>query len=177
MNERILSCPIPSNINPLSPNGYLLTIQKLPEISFFAQTVALPQLSLSPAEVNSPFVQIPTPGDIADFSPLSVQFLVDDQMSNYKALYSWITGLAFPDSNQQYTDFVNTDALSVSDYKKMVSDATLIILGNHNNPIQTVQFYDCWPESIGSLSFTSNVQDVQYLVGDVSFRYSHYKFL
>lgn len=177
MNERILSCPIPQNINPLSPNGYLFSIQKLPSLSYFAQSVALPVITLSEANITTPFVNVPVPGDRPDFSAIALQFLVDEKMENFKAIHNWIVGLGFPDNNGQYTEFINSDSVNSSEYSRNTSDATLIVLGNNNNPIQTIQFYDCWPDTLGSLTFTSNNQDVQYLVGDVSFRYSHYKFL
>lgn len=177
MNERILSCPIPQNINPLSPNGYLFTIDKLPMLSYFAQSVSLPIITLSPAEVSTPFVNIAVPGEKPEFGSLAVQFLIDEKMENFKAIHNWINGLGFPDDYLQYTNFNNTDTINTNEYSKNTSDATLIILGNNNNPIQSIKFYDCWPDSVGSLSFTSNTQDVQYLVGDVSFKYSHYAFV
>jgi len=46
----ILSCPIPSNINPLSPNGFLFNILKLPNLSFFCQSVNLPGITLGAPE-------------------------------------------------------------------------------------------------------------------------------
>lgn len=177
MNERILSCPIPENINPLSPNGYMFSINKLPNLSYFAQSVSLPVITLGAAEVATPFVTIATPGEKPEFGSLSVQFLVDEKMENFKAIHNWINGLGFPDNYEQYSEFNRGDSVNNSEYSKNTSDATLIVLGNNNNPIQTIQFYDCWPDSLGSLTFTSNNQDVQYLVGEVTFRYSHYQFV
>jgi hypothetical protein len=177
MNERILSCPIPQNINPLSPNGYLFTIDKLPRLSYFAQSIALPTISLGAAEITSPFSNIPVPGEKIEFASLSVQFMVDENMDNYKAIYNWIAALGFPDNHAQYANYFTQDANASSEYAKNTSDAMMIILGNNNNPIQTVKFFNCWPEDLGSLAFTSNTQDVQYLIGDVSFKYSHYAFV
>ena len=176
MNERILSCPVPQNINPLSPNGYLFSIQKLPSISYFAQSVSLPLITLTEADVTTPFVTVPVPGDRPEFSAFSIQFLIDEKMENYKAVHNWITGLGFPDNYEQYTNFIGNDAVNNSEYSKNTSDATLIVLGNNNLPIQTIKFFDCWPDSLGSITFTSNNQDVQYLVGEASFRYTHYLF-
>lgn len=155
----------------------MLTIQKLPGLSYFAQQVVLPTLSLGSADMQNPFVLLPMPGEKAEFQPLTVDFLVDEKMENYKAIYDWITGLAFPEKHEQYTAFNSTDQIAGSEIKKNTSDASLVVLGNHNNPIQTIQFYDCWPESLQSLTFLSNSQDVQYLVGSVTFRYSYYKFV
>jgi len=50
-----LTCPIPSNINPLSPNGFQFSIAKLPDLTYFAQQVTIPGISLPAFEANNPF--------------------------------------------------------------------------------------------------------------------------
>jgi hypothetical protein len=177
MTNRILSCPFPENINPLSPNGYMFNIQRLPKVSYFAQEVNLPTLALGTTQQSTPFSQAIVAGDILEYSPLTVQFLVDEKMENYKSIHSWLVGLGFPENHDQYQNFLDSSSLSGSDLKKSYSDATLTILGNTNTPIQTIQFIDLLPESLDSITFVSNSQDVQYLVGSATFRYSYYKFV
>ena len=178
MTTKTLTCPLPENINPLSPNGYMFTLQRLPELSYFCQEVSLPAITLPEATQLSPFTKIPISGDQIDFDTLRVQFLVDDKMANYRAIHDWIVGLGFPENNSQYTQTIEGSTMpGLSEVAKSVSDATLIILGNNNKPIQAIQFADCVPESLESITFTSNTQDVQYLVGSASFRYSYYKFV
>jgi len=178
MTTRTLSCPVPNNINPLSPNGYMFTIAKLPSLSFFCQEVNLPSLSLPEAQQLNPFTKISLAGDQLEFGSLTVQFLVDENMENYKAIHNWLVGLGFPENNEQYKNFIDSaSVLELSEVARSSSDATLVILGNNNNPIQTIEFKDCIPESLESLTFLSTNQDVQYLVGSVSFKYTLYKFL
>ena len=178
MTNRILTCPYPENINPLSPNGYMFSVQRLPSLTYFCQEVNLPSLTLSSAIQSTQYSQIMLAGDMLEYSPLTVQFLVDQTMSNYKAIHDWINGLGFPENNQQYTNMLATSTNSMgSEVAKSYSDGTLAILGNNNLPIQTVQFVDMYPESIESITFLSTSQDVQYLVGTVTFRYSYYKFV
>ena len=155
----------------------MFTLQKLPKLSYFAQQINLPTISLTSAEVQTPFVMVPTPGEKLDFTPLTVEFLIDEKMENYKAIHDWMAGLGFPENYEQYKSFNGSDDVGGSELKRNTSDATLIVLGNHNTPIQTIQFYDCWPESLESITFTSTTQDVQYLIGSVTFRYSYYKFI
>ena len=78
MTTRTLSCPLPENINPLSPNGYMFSIEKLPSLSFFCQEVNLPSLNLPEATQLNPFTKIPIAGDQLEFGQLTIQFLVDD---------------------------------------------------------------------------------------------------
>lgn len=178
MTNRILSCPFPENLSPLSPNGYKFSIQKIPEISYFCQEVQLPDLILGDILQTNPLTNIALPGDQITYSPLEVTFLVDNKMSNYKAIHNWIVGLGFPQDNVQFGDLLNNSTQpDISDAGKVHSDGTLIVLDNMSNTVQTIQFIDMVPISLGSLTFTSTSQDVQYLVGRASFRYTYYKFI
>jgi hypothetical protein len=99
-------------------------------------------------------------------------------MTNYKAIYNWIVALGFPTNYSEYITFINDDDRGItSELAKNFSDATLQILGPNNQAIQTVQFVDLFPVAIDSLMFQSTNQDVNYLVGNATFRYSYYKFL
>jgi hypothetical protein len=174
----VLSTQIPTNVNPLSPNGYLFTLQRLPTLSYFCQEVSLPAITLPEATQLTPFSKVALAGDQIDFDTLRVQFLIDDKMENYKAIHNWIIGLGFPEDYAQYTAIIDSvTTAAMSEVAKSSSDATLVILGNDNNPIQTIQFVDCIPQSLESITFTSTNQDVTYLIGSVTFSYSYYRFI
>ena len=173
-----ITCPIPSSINPLSPNGFMFSIQKIPEVSFFCQQVNLPDLTLGTPEVATPFSTIVMAGDILTFGTLNIQFLVDDQMTNYKAIHNWLIGLGFPETYDQYVSYQQSDTRPmISELSKNFSDATLSILGPNNLAVQTLNFIDAVPISLDSMMFQSTSDDVQYLAGNATFRYSYYKFL
>ena len=170
-----LQCPIPSNINPLSPNGFLFTITKLPEVSFFCQQVNLPGIMLGEPEFANPFSKQPIPGDNITFDVLNVQFLVDEEMKNYTAIYDWLIGLGFPENYDQYKELVGSRARGESELRANFSDATLIILGANNTRIKEVYFKDLFPTSLESLIFSTTNNDVNYLVGSAQFRFGYYK--
>lgn len=173
-----ITCPIPSNINPLSPNGFMFTIQKLPELNFFAQSVNIPGITLGSPEYGNPFQVQPIPGESLTYDQLTVQFLIDETMTNYQALYNWIVALGFPNDYEQYTTFVSEDNRGItSELATNYSDATLQILSGNNQVVKTVQFIDLFPIAIDSLQFSGTNTDVQYLIGNATFRYGYYKFL
>lgn len=170
-------CPFPANLNPLSPNGFQLIIDKLPGVTFFCQQAPIPGISLPTADQETPFVMVPVPGETLIFEPMNVNFLVDEKMDNWKAVFNWMNGLGFPESNDQYIEYLNTNQNnSMSELQNFYSDAKLIVYGNNLTPIQTLNFIDIHPESLGELSFTNVSQDVEYLTANVSFRYSHFNF-
>ena len=166
-----LTCPIPSNINPLSPNGFQFSISKLPEVNFFCQTVNIPGITLGAPEFGTPFMQTPIPGETLTYDTLNVQFLVDESMTNYQAIYNWIVALGFPQSYEQYTTFVSEDQRGIiGELAKNFSDGTLQILGSSNNPVKTIQFRDMFPIAIESLTFTSKSEDVQYMIAKAKYK-------
>ena len=174
-----LTCPIPSNINPLQSNGFQFHITKLPELTYFCNEVIIPDISLPVADTNTALSKIPFVGDKVDFGNLTVQFLIDEEMNNFKAIHNWIISLGFPELHEQYTNFINsnTDSLYTNEVMASQSDATLSILNSSNNVVRTVQFVDIVPVSLGSIQLTSTTDDTIYLAGVAVFDYNYYRFL
>lgn len=156
----------------------MFSVTKLPQVDFFCQQVNLPGITLGAPEFGNPFNVAPIPGETLTYDTLEVQFLVDESMQNYRAIYNWVVALGFPETYTQYLNFVSSNELTqTSELAKNYSDATLTILGSNNNPVQTIQFHDAFPVSVTSLTFQSTNQDVNYLVGSATFRYGYYKFI
>lgn len=168
---------LPTQLNPLSPNGFQFSVQKLPDITFFCQQANLPGIMLGEPTYATPFSTQPIPGDTLSYEPLELQFLIDEDMQNYRTLYNWIVALGFPESYEQYINQNAQDATAYGELAKNYSDATLQILDSNNQAVQTVQFYDVFPTNISSLQFSSTNEDVNYLVGSVTFRFGWYKLL
>lgn len=165
----------PNNINALSPNGFTFSITKLPNVSFFCQRVLIPSMTLASIDRPTPFINTPIPGEIMQFSELSVQFLIDDRMENYKAIYNWMVALGYPESNEQYSRFVNSQNSSVySELAKNYSDATVGILDAQNNPTNSFKFYDLFPIALDPVQFESTAMDVNYVIGSATFKYSYF---
>ena len=170
-----MATSIPSNLNPLSPNGFQFSITKLPELTFHCQQVNLPGITLGEPTFSTPFSTQPVPGESLQYDPLTVQFLVDENMDNYKKLYNWIVALGFPESYDQYIAQNASDTTAYGELAKNYSDATLQILDSNNQAIQTMQFYDLFPTTIDSMIFSSTNDDVNYVVANVTFRFGLYK--
>lgn len=168
---------IPENLNPLSPNGFQFVIQKIPEMVYFTQEVPLPGISLPRMEMDTPFTQIKIPGNKMEFEPLTINFLVDENMSNYLAIFNWIAGLGHPQEFEQYTSFQNRDPkFQMSELSKNFSDGTLNILGSNNTVVQTVLFVDLVPTALSGLTFATTNTDVTYITATATFEYTYFVF-
>jgi hypothetical protein len=173
-----LTCPMPTNINPLSPNGFQFSVIKLPEVTYFCQEVNLPDISLGVVDQGSPFSDIKLPGEKLQYGELLVQFIIDEDMSNYLAVHNWINALGFPKDNKQYRDWLEQhDMLNTSELQKGYSDGVLTILNSNNIPARSIKFVDLFPTNLSALNFMSTSTDVQYLVGSASFSYTYYEFV
>lgn len=171
-----LECPS-VDINLLSPNGFILTISKLPNVSFFAQEVSLPGILLGEPEFSNPFSKQPIPGDTITFDPLEIQFAVDSEMSNYIAVSDWMFALGFPNDYSQYVELVGDRALGLTELTANYSDATLIILGPNNVKVKELYFKDCFPTSLSAITLTSKSTNVQYVAANLTMKFGYYKFV
>jgi hypothetical protein len=169
---------IPANMNPLAPSGFRLLITKLPKMQFYCQTVNLPSITLGVAMYGTHLSDIPVPGEKLEFGELSIQFLVDETMENYKAINNWMVGLGSPVRDTQYTNFLAQDQVvqGQSELTRMMSDASLFILTNNNTESKIVTFKSLFPVSLESLTFTGIETDVNYLIGNATFKYNYYEF-
>ena len=81
----------PTTLDYLSPTQFRLVINQLPKVEFFVTACNLPGISLGDAIFPTPLKQIPVQGDEVTFEPLSISFLVDENLENYKELHDWLT--------------------------------------------------------------------------------------
>lgn len=171
-----LTCPIPNNINPLQSNGFMFGINKLPSVSFFCQEANLPGLTLPSADMATPLVDTPIPGEKLEFAELSITFLIDEDMSNYVAIHNWMIGLGFPKSHSQYTSYIQTNKLNPNELLVGYSDGVLQIMNSSNNPVRTITFRDMFPVELQSLQLQSTNSETTYLAGNATFKYTLYEF-
>ena len=181
----------PTTMDYVSPTQFKFTITQLPKVEFFVTNCNLPGISLGETIFPTPFKPIPVMGQNLTYSNLSITFIVDEFLENYRELHEWLTGIGFPKDRKQFKDFrsntSNTGSASatpVQDVGKvgksvsdsaMFSDATLTILSNKNNPIVEVRFANMYPVSLGALEFTQQAGDVEYLTVQADFTYQIYE--
>ena len=174
-----LTCPVPNNINPLQSTGFMFTINKLPEISFFCQEANIPEITLPTAEFENRFSVVPVAGDKPQFGDLFITFLIDEGMENYVAVHNWLVGLGFPKDTNQYSSYIESHRTfnQESNVSASVSDGVLQILNSSNNTTRTIQFIDLVPVSLTSLQLQSTVTETTYLAGNAVFKYNYYEFV
>ena len=184
----------PTSLDYASPTQFKFQITKLPKVEYFCTSVNLPAVAISEVRQPTPFVDVPLPGTTLTYSPLNMNFLVDENLENFQEIHGWLRGLGFPESYTEYADGLAagadrapTSGGAVSSEPGKVkygapsqtayfSDATLIVLTSKNNPIKEIRFRDVYPTNIGELQYDQQATDVQYLTATVTFNYRGYDF-
>tara|TARA_R110002074_G_scaffold230284_1_gene401829 strand:- start:310 stop:828 length:519 start_codon:yes stop_codon:yes gene_type:complete len=161
----------PENINFLSNLGFKFSVRKLPNVSWFVQTVSVPGMSLPEAEHPTPFQMTYRPGRTVEFNPLMVTFKVDEEINAFIELTNWMRGIGFPESYSEYKK--NTQGQNAQG-DAVVSDATLMILNSNMNATHEITFLDLFPIEVAPLEFASTSGDIEHLTVSASFRYLRY---
>jgi hypothetical protein len=182
----------PTVLDYSSPTQFRFMIHQLPKVEFFTTAANIPAISLGELVIPTPYKSIPILGDNLTFDNLTISFIVDEELQNYRTIHDWMVGIGFPKSKQQFIDFRNsgsntpqagtggigseigTVGTSTAD-KAFYTDATLTILSNKNNPILEVRFADVLPVALSGLDYSQNVTDVEYLTATIDFRYKLYE--
>ena len=162
------------NRNFLSGVAFKFNLTKLPKVDFFSNSARIPELNLELAKQPSYLKNIDVPGERLTFGDLTLQFLVDENMENYIAVYDWLKGLGFPETTKQFKE-LTTDKDGQRDQKEAFSDGTLRILNSNYREVAKVKFEDIFPISLTSLEFDATNTDIQYFTAQVSFKYTIYK--
>ena len=181
----------PTKLDYASPTQFKFSINQLPKVEFFTVSANIPDLTLADVVIPTPFKPIPVLGQNLTYGNLSITFIVDEFLENYRELHEWLTGIGFPKDRKQFSEFRSNTAnrgtaspTPVADVGKvgksipdasMFSDATLTILSNKNNPIVEVRFANMYPVSLGALEFTQQAGDVEYLTVQADFTYQIYE--
>ena len=82
----------------------------------------------------------------------------------------------FPTSKSSVSNEIGKIRYPAPSQGAALSDATLLVLTNKNNPVVEVRFKDVFPISLGGLQYNQQATDVNYLTVDVVFKYSIYNF-
>jgi hypothetical protein len=159
------------NKNFLSPLGFRFVLKRAPNIEYFCQDVILPEVSIEDVVQETPRTRIYRPGVKLEFAPLNLDFIVDENLTNYNEIHNWLTGLGAPLNSDQYKELDNSGGVPAGS-AGIVSDATLIILSSNHNANVTVFFRDMFPISLSPLNFTTQDTEVSYIKATVTFRYN-----
>lgn len=163
----------PSDINFLSPLIYKLAIKKTPNLNFFVQNVNLPGIHLQPTEGQpNPFVKIPYYGDHLDYDEITINFKVQENMSDWLEIHNWIRGIGFP---KNHTEFAALEDQVPVTGEGLTSDISLIVMNSDRQPKVNIVFRDAFPITLSSIIFDQAQAGLDYVTAAATFKYTLYE--
>lgn len=159
---------IPENSSFLQTTKYSFIIPSLPFAKYFCQSVTMPGVSTSEVTVSTPFVDTYRHGDKLVFEPLSLTFLVDEDMRTWEESFNWLTSLTFP---QKFGQYRTIKANKTEAYY----DGVLTINTNANIPNMRIKFARCHPTSLTGIDFNSSDTADVTPSATITFRYDYYE--
>lgn len=159
----------PTNRNFLSPLNYKFSIKKTPNVNFYCQRVNIPDIKLESPVVGTPFVNVPYPGEHIDYYDLNIEFIVDEDLTNYREINTWITSLGKPDNFGQYADISkNPDYTGTGIY----SDLSVMVLNSARQPNYEFLFKDAFPTYLSGFKLQTTDEDINYITVEATFKYT-----
>jgi len=168
------------NKSILNSNNFRLLIDRVPTVEYYVQSVSIPSLSF--VEVNIPTrigVDAYFPGDKVEFGQLSVSFIVDEDIENYKEIYDWMDSIVPISDTVDFANYTETSQNSLQQLSdinndlKQYAQITLVTNTNKNLPNRYFKFYDAFPISLSGIELKSG-SDSEPAVCTVEFRFTHF---
>lgn len=170
------------SVADLLPNHFRFVLTDLPDLTFFAQQVILPDINSEAPKRANPFTTIPEVGDHLAFSPLTVHYTVDVGFKSYYSLFYWMRGYGFPKSYDDIANFQASRRRQLANPRPIAREITkthgqLILLApDTDKPVVTIDFEDVFPLQLGQLSFDTTISGTpEPLTTQVTFAYTDYE--
>jgi len=158
MPKRPLEEPIQTNI--LKGYQFKFDIELFPHVTYHMRDCQLPSVTTDQPMFATPRRDIILPGSKLTFDPLTLTFLVDDDLLNWREIYYWLIKSTF----QKHK------------FQDLFSDGVLHILNGDLTPKTSVKFMNCHPTMIGDLTFDSGSSEPESMLGIVTLEYDYFIF-
>lgn len=151
----------PTNRNYLSPLGFQMNLEIFEGVDFFCQRAGIPEINMPFTEVPTRFRSFPvTPGGGVLYGDLTLQFIVDEDLVNYKSIHDWIReNGGSEEHNPEEIEF---------------SNGQLLITSSHYNTNHIIDFERLFPISLTGLAFDATQNDQEYFTAQVVFKYTNF---
>lgn len=148
------------NYSQATISNYKLEIPKFKEVNYFIQNTSLPSVNMSGVDSAYQANQIQIPSNRIDYDPLSITFIVDEDLANYLTIFRWMQDISRKESAFDLT-----------------TDIVLHFLNTNKQIIRTATFYNGFPMTLGELSYDTSVADTTPLMCNAMFKYQYFEIL
>ena len=158
----------PTSTNYLYQTFYKFQMRRLPKVNYFMQKVSLPDFaSGGPIEQPTRFVSVKHPSRNVSFDNLSIEFLVDENLENWRELYDWMRTIYLVDDYRKFESETSTH----------FTEGSILLLNSAMNVNKEIRFHNLLPISLSGIDFDSTDTDLTPRVATATFAFDFYEFL
>ena len=162
--------------NMLYANHYRFAIERLPDLTFFVQSVSSPNVSGSAQTQETPFTFAHHPTSRLNYGDISVTYLVDASFKTYFSLYYWMKGYGFPHDfdevkrfrAKQLTNNRVSPRAQVIDLEKTTASIS-ILTPDTASIVAEINIEEVFPVELAQLEFASTEADSTILTTRATF--------
>lgn len=167
----------PENTNLLQPTKFLLTFDRIPDVTYFCQEANIPGISIPAIVTNTPGGDYHVAGNKATYNMFTVKFMVSENVSSWKNIHSWMMSIASPHGTNERNYLTAIQSQSKTGSFPQYSDATLTVLSNLNNPILRVHLVGLFPISLSDIQFDTTLSADHIITADATFSVKYFDFI
>lgn len=167
----------PEQTGFLQPTKFLLTFDRIPNVSYFCQEANIPGLSLPTILVPTPSIDYHVAGNKLTYNQFNIKFLIDSKALSWKNIHQWFMSIASPHGTEQRNSLTTLQ----NQYKQtdfpQYSDAVLTVMSNLNNPLLRVHLVGLFPVSLSDIQFDTTLSAENIITADATFSIKYFDFL
>lgn len=133
----------------------------LSDFNFNITKFSLPNISSNTAKQPTPFLGRQVPGEHMVFGNLDIEFLVQEDLSNWLSIFNWMIDIYNPNGFPKH--------------KNVYSDVNLILYTSKNNPYIKIKFLEAFPIQLGQIDFSSQSNEDKEIAATASFSFHMYE--
>ena len=158
----------PTSTNYLYQTFYKFQMRRLPKVNYFMQKVSLPDFaSGGPIEQPTRFVSVKHPSRNVSFDNLRIEFLVDENLENWRELYDWMRTIYLVDDYRKFESETSTH----------FTEGSILLLNSAMNVNKEIRFHNLLPISLSGIDFDSTDTDLSPRIATATFAFDFYEFL
>tara|TARA_Y100001937_G_C7030536_1_gene289890 strand:+ start:333 stop:824 length:492 start_codon:yes stop_codon:yes gene_type:complete len=155
--------------NYLEPTGFKIVLNRehYRQTEYFITSVNHPSVTLPSVEVPFRSINTQQPGDRLQFSEVTFNMILDENLNNYIEMYDILKETVQTADLYRHNRQVTERPLDM--------DIRLITLSSKNNANREIIYYDTRLTSIGDIEFEATRADVQYITVPLSFEFNYFE--
>ena len=158
----------PTSTNYLYQTFYKFQMRRLPKVNYFMQKVSLPDFaSGGPIEQPTRFVPVKHPNKNVSFENLTIEFLVDENLENWRELYDWMRTIYLVNNYKKFESETSTH----------FTEGSILLLNSAMNVNKEIRFHNLLPISLSGIDFDSTDTDLSPRIATATFAFDFYEFL